>query len=233
VTWIRLHLALVVSSIAFAVAVCAIVTLYATAASRRNAAAEPSSVPTIDLSAPAPDYELTPALDTTTPLENTAAVRTIRETYAASAWANLTNNNNFAQYRLYVAQWNSPVAGAGAPGERIPSYPVPIGPVQFTPVAVIENSDGSATVSICTKDEERYFVPATKSVESTGTGIQVQATFSVSPLTETERAELAAYDPPANFLRMRDTNATVPRVDCSTVPVVTQTFTHWREAFVE
>gem|GEM_PF-3738248 len=32
---------------------------------------------------------------------------------------------------------------------------------------------------------------------------------------------------------MRDTDATVPRVDCSTVPVITQTFAEWKKHFVE
>lgn len=232
-TWIRSHLALVVSSIAVAVAVCAIAVLYATAPARRNAAAQPSPVPTIDLSAPAPDYELTPALDASNPLEDTDAVRTIRETYSASAWANLTNNNNFAQYRLYVAHWNSPVAGNGAPGQRIKSDLVPIGPVPFTPVSVTENTDGSATVSVCMKGDTQSFKPSTGESGSQGLGALVQETYAVSPLTESERTELAAFNPPADFLRMRDTDDTAPPVDCSRVPVVTQTFANWKTLYVD
>lgn len=232
-TWIRSHLAVVVSSLAVVAAICAIGALYWASDKNRLAAGEPTPIPTIRLSAPAPAYELTPALDTTNPLENTEAVRTIRETYAASAWANLTNNNDFAQYRLYVAHWNSPVAGNGAPGKRIETDPVPIGPIQFTPVSVTEHSDGSATVSICTRDEILYYSPYYNKIESTGTYVQVQETYAVSPLTETERAELSAYDPPANFLRMRDTTETAPPVDCATVPVVTQTFGEWKQSYVE
>lgn len=114
-TWIRTHFALAVTSFVLAVSLCAVGFLYSSVGERRQTAQQPIPTPTISLSAPVSDYQLIPALDTTNPLENTEAVRTIRETYAASAWANLTNSNDFAQYRLYVARFNSPVAAGGAP----------------------------------------------------------------------------------------------------------------------
>jgi hypothetical protein len=232
-TWIRSHLAFAISSLAIVVAICGIGALYSSFERIQHTAGQPTPIPTIKFSAPAPAYELTPALDATNPLENTEAVRTIRETYAASAWANLTNNNDFAQYRLYVAHWNSPVAGNGAPGQRIKSDLVPIGPVPFTPVSVTENTDGSATVSVCMKGDTQFFKPSTGESGSQGLGAQVQETYAVSPLTESERTELAAFNPPENFLRMRDTDDTAPPVDCSRVPVVTQTFANWKTLYVD
>lgn len=232
-SWVRSHVPVVIVASVAAALACGVALLYSSANQRRDAAQQATSPATIGVSAPAPDYELTPSLDTSNPLESTDAVRTIRETYAASAWANLTNNNDFAQYRLYVARLNSPVAGGGAPGDRVSSYPVSIGPIPFTPASVTDSGDGRFVVSICVKSDMQVYYPSDGSIGSSGLASVHQETFEVSPLTETERFELAAYDPSANLLRIRYTDATLPRVDCSTIPVVTQTFAHWKECFSE
>lgn len=232
-TWIRAHFStLVIVGISLAL-ICLMALLYSSAEQRQKTAHQPTSVPTIPLSPPAPNYELTPAIETTDPLEATEAVRTIRETYAARAWASLVNSEDFAQYRLYETPPSSPVEDGDPRGDRVESYPVSIGPTPFTPVSVTSSENGGFVVSICVESDTQVYYPSSQTVESIGLGVVHQETFEVSPLTDAERLALAAYDPSTSLLRMRDTDATVPRVDCSTVPVITQTFAEWKKHFVE
>jgi len=172
--------------------------------------------------------DASPALDMTNPLEATDAVRTIRETYAAAAWSSLVNSEHFREFSIFInpnfRQFSSLIEI-----ERNASHPVDIGPRPFTPVDIRESETGAQIVTICVSADGAEYHLNTETAMTPGIESSSLLVYEVYKMDDDELAPLSAYGVNEGALRMRRTNEAPAEVDCATVPIIQQVFTHWAD----
>lgn len=170
---------------------------------------------------------LVPADPAPNDLENTPEVQAIRETYRVIAWANLTDDPDFAQ----VTQWIDPASAPGIVGssdavER-DEY-VRTGPMPFHALSASVASDGSIQVRTCIRVSGESYVA--KSDGRPRAGLSDYGALSdlvLSPLTPDESAEVEALGLTAPALRIRSYHAVSGGCDAS--GIVIQQFESWRD----
>lgn len=231
--WIRTHPpAAIVAGLLVTLAI-VVVILYSRAGAMREAAEEldPSAPTIIPAYAEAPLNDLTPALDTTNPLEDTDAVRTIRATYTAIAWFDLVNTSEFAQFARYISS-DSPQFLTAPREEEFWYQGFPIGPMPFTPVDIRTTEYGTQIVTVCTARGTITYRPQEDRVDVPSRHMTATYAFEVYPLSDRELVQLSNYDVHPGELRMRMAGQQAADVDCSDVDNVQQLFTDWEDHIV-
>jgi hypothetical protein len=233
ISWMRTRLKILIVSTVCILVIVGLATLYLGAPEARRSARELDPIAKFE-SFPAASIEVAPALDTTDELEDTDAVRAVRATYAASAWARVINSTDFAQYSLFIRANNYTRFQFSPSQDRAGVLKVPLAPIAFTPMAITTSEDGTVTVDVCeaqadsrpwldllfgdviTYSDPSRFVSHPQAIELT-------------PLTENELARLGEYQVPDGLLRVRGTVAPTTDFDCTDVSIVQQTFTAWEQ----
>lgn len=198
---------------------------------------EPSPVPTQAASSPPassdgqPRYPmaqiaaLTP-LEVSGDFEADPAVQVYRDTGVVLAWANLTDSSEFAQITQYVH--GDYVPGVVGFSDLALRYEwAPIGPAPSVVESVVYGPDGSATIQACERDALEVSKGDGSARQRGSTFIDAPMSWTVSPLSDVEVAELHELGLEAPLYRVRSYDRRSGTCDASAATV--QQFVDWRD----
>lgn len=188
----------------------------------------PAATPTPTPTGPFPLAEiapLDPAQPATGPYDDHPAVQVYRETKTVLAWANLTNNPYLGQITQYTDFDSEPALIGYSESRRHYEY-VALGPTPSIIQSLTENADGSTTLRVCSL-MPREVDKTTGELRHQTADLPSPADITLSPLTATEQAELAAQDLDAPPLRVREYDAISG--ECDATGVIAQEFVNWQD----